>query len=251
LAQCLPASVYVVGVALLGLVALTGAVLPRLRFLTAAAVGVTLWVAGFDVIYSLQDEAKAAQEAGVDLSDRLQRYAAERLPALLLERKQQAWTADEQTLREFYDANPRIGHIEERRHVGQLVTATREEAEALRRRILGGESLFELAAQYSVDPYGREHHGDMGWQQEGRAHPAIEQGIAELQDHQLSEVIETPAGFHLITILERRAGGQMNYLKVRDRVRQLWITEQMARYMSELAKQHQVVWHLVEDADKP
>ncbi len=195
--------------------------------------------------------AKAAQDAGVDVSDKLQRFAAERLPALLVERKQQEWTDDEQALRDFYDANPRIGLIEERRHIGQLVSATREEAEALRQRILGGESLFELASQYSIDPHGRERHGDMGWQQEGRAHPAIEQAISQLQDHQLSEVIETPAGFHLVTILERRAGGQMHYPKVRDRVRQLWITEQMARYMSELSKQYRVVWHLVKNEDKP
>lgn len=191
--------------------------------------------------------AKAAEDAGVDLSDRLQRFADERLPALLAERKQQEWTADEKALHDFYDANPQIGRIEERRHIGQLVTASREEAEALRQRILAGESLFVLAAQYSIDPYGRERKGDMGWQMEGKGHPAIEQAISKLEDERVSEVVETPMGFHLVTILERSPGGQKSYLSIRDRVRQIWITEQMAKYMSQLAEQYQVVWHVVSD----
>jgi len=191
--------------------------------------------------------AKAAEDAGVDVSEKLERFASERLPALLVERKQQEWTSDEKALHAFYDANPQIGRIEERRHIGQLVTATREEAAALRKRILAGESLFALAAQYSIDPYGREHKGDMGWQKEGSGHPAIEQAISKLEDNQVSEVVKTPVGYHLVTILERRPGGQKHYLGIRDRVRQIWITEQMAKYMSQLAKQYQVVWRVVSD----
>ncbi len=193
--------------------------------------------------------AKAAEQAGVDVSDKLKRFAGERLPALLVEQKQREWASDEQALRDFYDANPQLGRLQERRHIGQLVSASREQAERLRQRMLDGESLFELASQYSVDPYGREHKGDMGWQMEGSAHPAIERAITSLEDNQISEVIETPLGFHLVTILERRPGGQKSYLSIRDRVRQIWITEQMAKYMSELAEQYQVVWHVVMDAD--
>ncbi len=194
--------------------------------------------------------AKAAEQAGVDVSDKLTRYAAERLPALLVEQKQQEWTADEKVLRDFYDANPQIGRLEERRHIGQLVTASREEADALRQRILDGESLFLLAGQHSIDPYGREHKGDMGWQTEGSGHPAIEQALASLQDNQVSQVVQTPMGFHLATILERRPGGQKSYLSIRDRVRQIWITEQMASYMSRLAEQYSVVWQVVSDANR-
>jgi parvulin-like peptidyl-prolyl isomerase len=194
--------------------------------------------------------AKAAEEAGVEVNDKLNRFSEERLPALLMEQKQQEWTADEQVLRDFYAANPQIGRLEERRHIGQLVTASREEAEALRQRILNGESLYELASQYSIDPYGREHKGDMGWQTEGSGHPAIEQAISKLEDNQLSEIVETPMGFHLVSILERRPGGQKRYPSIRDRVRQIWITDQMASYMSQLAEQHQVVWHVVNNAAK-
>jgi parvulin-like peptidyl-prolyl isomerase len=191
--------------------------------------------------------AKAADDAGVDISAKLAQFADERLPALLVERKQREWTADEKVLRDFYDANPQIGRIEERRHIGQLVTATREEAQALRQRILAGESLFALAAEYSIDPYGRSHKGDMGWQKEGSGHPAIEQAIGKLEDNQVSDVIETPAGYHLVTILERRPGGQKEYAGIRDRVRQIWITDHMAKYMSQLAEQYQVVWQVVDD----
>lgn len=192
--------------------------------------------------------ARAAEQAGVDVSERLKGFAGEWLPALLVEKKQREWTADEQALRDFYQANPEIGRLEERRHIGQLVVASRERAERLRQRVLDGESLYQLASRYSIDPYGREHKGDMGWQTEGSGHPAIEAALQGLEDNQISEVIETPMGFHLVTILERRPGGQKSYHSIRDRVRQIWITERMADYMSRLAERHQVVWHVVTDA---
>ncbi|MET0068262.1 MAG: peptidylprolyl isomerase [Candidatus Thiodiazotropha sp.] len=195
--------------------------------------------------------ARAAEESGVDVSDKLASYARERLPALLMERRQREWTADEQALQAYYAAHPQIGRIEERRHIGQLVSATRDEAESLRERIEQGESLFELAAQYSIDPYGRERQGDMGWQVEGRGYPALEQVLAELQDHEVSPVVETPMGFHLVTILERRPGGQKTYRAVQDRVAQLWIGQQLSGYMNELSERYQVVWHLMDQVDAP
>ncbi|MET0090888.1 MAG: peptidylprolyl isomerase [Candidatus Thiodiazotropha sp.] len=195
--------------------------------------------------------ARAAEAVGVDVSDKLAAFAKERLPALLMERKQQEWTADEAALRAYYETHPQIGRIEERRHIGQLVSATREDAESLRERIDQGESLFELAARYSIDPYGREHRGDMGWQVEGRGYPALEQALNQLQDHEISPVVETPMGFHLVTILERRPGGQKNYLSVRDRVRQLWISQQLTGYMNALSDRYQIVWHLMDKADAP
>ncbi|MEJ2424092.1 MAG: peptidylprolyl isomerase [Candidatus Thiodiazotropha sp.] len=195
--------------------------------------------------------AKAAEDAGVDISDKLVSFSRERLPALLMERKQQEWTADEQVLRDYYQEHPEIGRIEERRHIGQLVSATREAAESLRERMVKGESLFELAARHSIDPYGREHQGDMGWQVEGRGYPALEQALGQLKDHEISPVVETPMGFHLVTILERRPGGQKNYLAIQDRVRQLWIGQHLTEYMNDLSKRYQVVWHLMDKVDAP
>jgi parvulin-like peptidyl-prolyl isomerase len=190
--------------------------------------------------------ARAAESEGVDVSDRVASYRDERLPALMLQRMEAQWIPGEEVLRRYFQAHPELGRVLERRHIGQLVTATREEAQALRERILAGESLFVLAGEHSIDPYGRERNGDMGWVIEGHGMPEIEKAIAHLRDDEISVVIETPRGFHLVTILERRPGGQRPFESVRDKVRQAVIAEKSAPYFQELERRYHVEWNVLQ-----
>ncbi len=189
--------------------------------------------------------AKAAENEGVDISDRLARYAEERLPAMLVEQQEQAWVGDEQVLRDYLKAHPDIAKIPERWHLGQIVLKTREEAEAVRKRIENGESLFTLAGEMSVDPYGRKRNGDMGWVKAGTGMPVLEQAVAGLKDNELSEIVETPRGFHLITILERRPGGVRSFEGIKDRLRQVVIDEKLVDYVNALGDRYKVVWNVV------
>jgi parvulin-like peptidyl-prolyl isomerase len=192
--------------------------------------------------------AKAAESENVDVSEGVISYRSERLPALLMEQKGNEWITDEKVLKEYFDHNPEIGQIQERWHIGQLVTASRDEATELRKRIFGGESLFTLASQYSIDPYGKDQKGDMGWVRQGRGMPQIEQALATLADGGVSEVIETPLGFHLVTILERRPGGRKSYSAVRDRIRQGFVAERMGPYLQELEARFKVEWKVIDNA---
>ncbi|WP_428603187.1 peptidylprolyl isomerase [Sedimenticola sp.] len=195
--------------------------------------------------------AKAAEEEEVDVSPRVKAFGDERLPALLVEQKQREWVPDDQTLKDYFRLHPEFGQIEERRHIGQLIVANRKQAESFRQRILAGESLFNLAGQYSIDPYGRSRNGDMGWIQPGRGMPQIEQALSKLADNEISGVIETPAGFHIITILERRPGSTKTFSGVRDRLLQAVISEKMNTYLQELEKRHRVVWNVIKEDTNP
>jgi parvulin-like peptidyl-prolyl isomerase len=189
--------------------------------------------------------AKAAEKEGVDISGKLARYQSERLPSVMLEAKTREWIPDEKTLQDWFEKHPEVARIPERRHVGQLVVATRKEAEALRARIVKGESLFTLAGKFSIDPVGRRQNGDMGWIVEGRGMPELDNALAKLDDNKVSEVIETKLGFHLLTILERQSGGQKAFAEVRDRVRQMIINEKLPPYLGELERSYQVSWKVI------
>ena len=188
--------------------------------------------------------AKAAADQGVDVSDRVASYRDERLPAMLMEQKEKEWVSGRDTLKSYYDAHPEFSRTLERWHIGQIVLPTREAAEQVRKRILAGESLFVLASEMSIDPYGRKNNGDMGWVKEGSGYPAIEKAISGLADNAPSEVVETPMGFHIVTILERSPSLKRSFASVRDKVAQAVISEKAAEYMDQLAQRYKVVWNL-------
>ncbi|RMG35077.1 MAG: foldase [Gammaproteobacteria bacterium] len=193
--------------------------------------------------------ADAAEKEGVDVSARVEAYRNERLPALLLEKQEKAWVPDEKAMRAYFEQHPELGRVLGRVHVGQLVTGTYAQAKALRRRIEQGESLFKLAGEYSIDPYGRSHNGDMGWVLEGSGMPQIEAAVRKLKDGEVSPIIRTPKGFHIVTVIERRLGTQRTFEGVKDKVRQAMISEKLRSFIHDLEQKHQIVWHVLKPAE--
>jgi len=193
----------------------------------------------------LEVVSKAAAEAGIDVTDKINGYIKERLPALFLEKKQKQWTADETKLKAYFDAHPEMAIIPERWHLGMLVLKTREEANKALKRIRQGESLFKLAGEMSIDPYGRQHNGDMGWVREYSGNPVIENAIKNLENGKVSDVIETKKGYIIATILDRQPGGIRRFASMKDKVKQLLINEKMHDYLAELQSKHKIVWNLL------
>lgn len=75
--------------------------------------------------------------------------------------------------------------------------AARAEAEALRAALLAGQPLAELSRARSDGPNALRG-GELGWFQRGQLQPALEQAAFALQPGGVSEVLEGPAGFHVL-----------------------------------------------------
>ena len=83
--------------------------------------------------------------------------------------------------------------------------AAQARAEDLRKRITeGGENFAELAKKYSDDPGSGSNGGDLGWQKRGTFVPEFEAMVYKLEPNQISPVVETEFGFHIIQLIERR-----------------------------------------------
>ncbi len=81
----------------------------------------------------------------------------------------------------------------------------RAQIEQLRQRIVDkGESFAELAKKYSDDPGSGMQGGDLGWQKRGVFVPEFEAAVYKLEPGQISPVVETEFGFHVIQLIERR-----------------------------------------------
>jgi len=85
------------------------------------------------------------------------------------------------------------------------LNASREKITALRDRILKGEKFSTLAVLYSEDPGSASKGGELGFFGRGDMAPEFEAAAFSLKNKDdMSEVIRTKFGFHIIQLIERR-----------------------------------------------
>ena len=70
-------------------------------------------------------------------------------------------------------------------------------------RLNSGESFATLASNYSVGP-AAANGGNLGWMSRGMASPAFMEAVCQLETGEISEVIQTPMGYHIIQLMEKR-----------------------------------------------
>lgn len=119
-------------------------------------------------------------------------------------------------VRNFFNKIPTdsIPMIEMEYEVGQIVKepiiskeemeATRERLKGLRERILKGENFAALATLYSEDPGSARKGGEVGFVSRGQLYPEYEAIAFSLKKGEVSDIVKSKAGYHIIQLIERR-----------------------------------------------
>lgn len=77
-------------------------------------------------------------------------------------------------------------------------------AQQLQKRAAAGEDFAKLAKQYSQDPGSAKNGGDLGWFGHGQMVGPFEQAAFKLKVGQVSGVVETPFGYHIIKVEDKK-----------------------------------------------
>ena len=91
---------------------------------------------------------------------------------------------------------PPVNEVERQRVKGELLD--------IKRKIADGKSFASMAAFYSEDPGSAVKGGDLGFVGRGEMVPEFEAAAFALKGKEISDVIETMYGFHIIQLIERR-----------------------------------------------
>ena len=92
----------------------------------------------------------------------------------------------------------------------------RHKAEGIRRVIIQGADFSVLAKQFSDSAEAKEAGGDLGFIKKGYMPAAFDKVAFSLQEGEISEVIETRFGFHIVKLVAKRSAGMIPYEEVRD-----------------------------------
>ncbi|MDO3377061.1 peptidylprolyl isomerase [Geoalkalibacter halelectricus] len=156
-------------------------------------------------------------------------------------------------VRAYYDANQeryfrprqfRASHILigiDPSSTAEARTERRERAEELLAQARSGENFYNLA-YYNSDDRTRYVGGDLGYFHEGQTVPEFEEALAELAPGEISDLVRTRFGYHIIQLVEVNEPRQMLYEEMQERIRaqlekeererltQIWMDELRARY---------------------
>ena len=84
------------------------------------------------------------------------------------------------------------------------IAEVKERLNSYRERVLRGEKFGALARLYSDDPGSASKGGDLGFVERGTLYPEFEAVAFNLKSGEISQVVKTQAGYHIIQMIERR-----------------------------------------------
>ena len=82
--------------------------------------------------------------------------------------------------------------------------AVKEKLLSLRERIMNGEKFATLARIYSEDPGSARRGGELGMASKSIFWPAFSDAAMALRPGTISQIVETPDGFHIIEVIEKK-----------------------------------------------
>jgi parvulin-like peptidyl-prolyl isomerase len=187
--------------------------------------------------------AQKAREAGLDQDPMYQVRVNEFRKTKLVNMHRQNLAREreptDEQLKAFYEANRADIMQVEMRKTQEVMLATREEAEALMRRLEAGElTMFQAAAEYSTAPGAKQHLGEVGWVAEGRAQPALDKLIFSLGPGEIGGPVESSEGWHLVKILDVSDAKFDNFEdeETRKLTRRRYIHDRLNTYVQDLRK---------------
>ncbi len=98
---------------------------------------------------------------------------------------------------------PEIGEVEKQ--------AVRDKLKGFKERFVKGDDFSTLAVLYSEDPGSSKQGGELGMFKRGEMRPEFEAAAFKLKPGEISDIVQTEDGFHLIQMIERRG----EYVNVR------------------------------------
>jgi parvulin-like peptidyl-prolyl isomerase len=150
---------------------------------------------------------------------------------------------DYQDIKRYFEDNKNEFKSPEMLEFRQIVTRSREEAEALLKRLNNGEKMPDLAKEYSIGPEA-EKGGKVGWVARGDLEESMEKVLFSMPRHKTSPVVKTPYGFHIFEVLSVRPEGVKELPEViRDIESRLLIQRRelfYKKWLSELRNQFEI-----------
>jgi peptidyl-prolyl cis-trans isomerase C len=151
-------------------------------------------------------------------------------------------TVSDQEIQNYYESNPdlfkhpemvKASHIlirvDSQEDDAQKAEA-RKKIEEVTKKLAAGEDFAELAKTYSDCP-SSSNGGDLGFFSRGQMVPEFEEVAFSLKPNEISPVVETNFGFHIIKVSEKQSEGTYPLDQVKPQIEQVLTREKVQKLL--------------------
>ncbi|MFP4485081.1 MAG: peptidylprolyl isomerase [Spirochaetaceae bacterium] len=206
---------------------------------------------------------EALSQAGLtveDLEEQVRRSLA--INRLIAQEVGQNFEVSEDEARSFYDENPQFfeqGEQVEARHIlvstegvegEEALEEARERAEDIKSRLEDGADFATLAEEESDGP-SASRGGDLGTFGRGQMVPDFEEAAFNLEVGEISDVVETSFGYHVIQVTDKADSGAQSYADAKPQIDQYLSQQKQAEaiqaYLDDLKEDAEIRRNLDEN----
>ena len=175
----------------------------------------------------LQEAEKRGLDRDAEVRKLLQEAHKQIMVGRLLEvlRKEKQPPITDEQMAKFYEANKSNFLQPETYRVSHILTGDEAAAKKALERVRGGEPFAKVAEDLSTDP-SKSQGGDIGFFSKGQVIPEFEEACTKLKAGEMSGVVKTPLGYHIILLTDQKAAYQKPLEEVRDQIRQVLQNQQ-------------------------
>jgi len=149
-------------------------------------------------------------------------------------------------MKKYYEKYPeRFNKGEEVRASHILFSeADKDKALEIHELLLNGEDFSEHAKLHSHCPSG-QNGGDLGFFDRGKMVPEFEQAAFEMETGEISDLVQTQFGYHIIKLTDKRSGGKFELHEIKEQLRQSMensiVNHKIKKYTEQLRKNAEIV----------
>jgi foldase protein PrsA len=130
-------------------------------------------------------------------------------------------------LRKFYEDHSSNYGTPEQIRASHILLETKEEAEAVLAELKNGADFAALAKEKSIDPGSKDQGGDLDYFGRGDMNEAFETAAFKLNAGEISGVVESPNGFHIIKVTDKKAAVTPTFDSVKQQVKDDYVDQEI------------------------
>src|SRR3984893_13136190 len=117
------------------------------------------------------------------------------------------------------------------------VEEIKKKAEDILSQVKKGAKFEDLAKKYTEDPGTKDKGGDLGWLVQGQTVPEFEKIAFSLQKGQISDLVKTQYGFHIIKVLDKETAHTKPFEEAKNQLRAELVPNLADKQASDIADQ--------------